>query len=118
VQAPKKRAWQDFGKSGVRKRGGKPIPNGFGPMPYRKSQADTLAPIQQLTPSEVKAREKPFGPLQEKSQSVHTFQLGDGEADRYVAEDDGHGRPAARRARDTQHDDGFRKKGNVTSVTP
>jgi hypothetical protein len=117
VQAKKKRVWQDFGKSGVRKRGGNPIPNGFGPMPYRKSRADTVAPIKQLTRSEVKAREKPLGPLQEKSQSVHTFQLGEGELDRYVADEEGCGKPSARRARDTQHEDGFRKKGNVTTVT-
>ena len=76
VSAEKKRAWDNLGKSGIRKKGGKPVPNGFAPYPFPKSQADTVKPIKQLAPAQLAAREKRFGKLENKDRPASsTFGL-------------------------------------------
>ena len=56
-QAPKARVFQPLGGSGIRKKGGKPITNGFGAAPRGKSQADTVKPIK-TKPKAAAAMEK------------------------------------------------------------
>ena len=69
-QAPKARVFQSLGKSGISKKGGKPVPNGFASHQFPKSQADTVAPIKmKLKAADVKR----FEQITPVDDSVHTL---------------------------------------------
>jgi hypothetical protein len=75
-QAPKARAFQPLGKSGISKKGGKPITNGFGAAPRGKSQADVVKPIK----AKPKAADvKKFAKITPTDKGVHTLQATDAE---------------------------------------
>jgi hypothetical protein len=69
-QAPKTKVFQPLGKSGISKRGGKPVTNGFGTHPSPKSQADSVAPIRM----KIKAADvRKYAKITPADESVHTL---------------------------------------------
>ena len=73
VQAPKKRCFQPLGKSGISKRGGKPVTNGFGTHPAPKSFEGARIP--QMTPAELKKAEKSLGVVDEPTANPHIVRV-------------------------------------------
>ena len=75
-QAPKARAFQPLGKSGISKKGGKPVTNGFGCHKPPKSQADVVKPIK----AKPKAADvQKFAKITPTDKGVHTLQATDAE---------------------------------------
>ena len=109
IQVPKKRAWDPLGKSGIRKRGGKPVTNGFGPTQYQKSQADSIKPIEQLRPAELSKLENRVDVGVDKNPGLQLIYLApqdaESELDKVIAKNEGYGGRAAP-LRDFQRDDG------------
>jgi hypothetical protein len=75
-QAPKARVFQSLGGSGIRKKGGKPVTNGFGAAPRGKSQADTVKPIKMKPKA---ADVKKFADITPTDEGVHTLPATDAE---------------------------------------
>jgi hypothetical protein len=67
---PKTKVFQPLGKSGISKRGGKPVTNGFGTHPSPKSQADSVAPIR-MKIKEADVRK--YAKITPADDSVHTL---------------------------------------------
>jgi hypothetical protein len=75
-QAPKKRHFQALGESGISKKGGKPVTNGFGSHAAPKSQADAVKPIKTRPKA---ADVKKFTEITPPDESIHTVRATDAE---------------------------------------